>query len=142
MHKAPIMAAPSAGPRPMISMFAAPRQNCSSSLRSLNTESRTAQYATIARSASACHARPSMWEASTIDAAVALVYVFVALPYSGPAMIGSLIWVDDQQALFSLLQTRAIGLPLLCWHNCTSSALSPEVVSSTETAVSSQTGRA
>ena len=47
-----------------------------------------------------------------MHAAVALVYVLVALPYSGPAKMGSLILANYQHVLFSLLQSRLIGLGL------------------------------
>jgi hypothetical protein len=69
-----------------------------------------------------------------MHAAVALVYVLVALPYSGPAKMGSLFRTNDQQVLWSLLQSNASGFCAPFSHNRTSSALSPEVVTSKESA--------
>src|ERR1700752_4618138 len=100
-----MMAPPYAGPRPMSSIFAAPRQKLSNSSRRLNTLSSAAAQAALARSASSRHGQPRICEANTMLAAVALVNVLVALPYSGPARIGSFTSTDDQHVLFSLLQS-------------------------------------
>lgn len=75
-------------------------------------------------------------------AAVAFVYVLVALPYSGPARIGSLISARFQHVLAGLLQIKPSGLPLPLLKSSTSSALSPDVVSNTESVASPQTADA
>ncbi len=54
--------------------------------------------------------------------------------------MGNLIRAEDQHVLASLLQIRATGLPVILWQSCTSSALSPEVVTRTVTATRSHTG--
>src|ERR1700757_952312 len=122
----------------MISMFAAPRQNSSILLRCWNTSSSECENDPTTRVASSRQLRPKMCDAMRIHAAVAFVYVLVALPYSGPARIGSLLRTSDQQALWSLLQSNARGVWAPLSHNRTSSALSPEVVTSKDSAALSQ----
>src|ERR1700744_5543126 len=90
--------------------------------------------------ASCCQGRPRISEALIMAAAVALVYVLVALPYSGPARMGRLCCANCQHLLASLLQIRPRGRSLPTLDSSTSSALSPEVVRRTESAALGQIG--
>src|ERR1700678_2709184 len=101
--------------------------------------SRLVEKTSTARSASSLHGRPRISDARTMEAAVALVYVFVALPYSGPARIGSLFSANFQHVLAGLLQISPSARSPPLRNSSTNSALSPEVVSSTESAASSHT---
>src|SRR5580698_930411 len=83
-------------------------------------------------SASFSQGSPRISAAAIMEAAVALVYVLVAFPYSGPARIGSLLSASFQQLLPELFEISASSplAPLL--NNSTNSALSPDVVSRIE----------
>src|SRR5580700_7989722 len=122
----------------MTSILAAPRQKDSSASRRAKIGSRFAAKTSAARSAASFQGSSRISDARMMPAAVELVYVLVALPYSGPARIGSLYWARLQQMLAGLLQINPGALPLLLpiLKSSTSSALSPDVVRRMDTAAS------
>src|ERR1035438_635019 len=118
----------------MISVLAAPRQKDSNSLRRAKMRSSDDEKASAAASASRRQSWPRISAATMLAAAVAFVYVFVPLPYSGPARIGSRRRAIRQHGLAVLFEINTSGRSSATFKSSTSSALSPEVVNSTDRA--------